>query len=108
LFLSEPDEYEGGILSIETGYGAQDVKLAAGDMVLYPSDSLHRVTPVTRGARISSFFWVQSMVGGAAERATLFDLDQSIQSLRAASAPYEEILRLTAIYNSLLRRWAHV
>ena len=109
LFLTEPEEYEGGVLTIEGAYGAQEVKLRAGDLVLYPADSLHEVTPVTSGARISSFFWIQSMVAEGARRAILFDLDQSIQRLRAAgTVDRAEIVRLTGVYNNLLRLWAAV
>ncbi len=109
LFLTEPDEYEGGQLTIETEFGAQQVKLAAGDMVLYPSSSLHRVEPVTRGARVCSFFWIQSMVRDEGERTLLFDLDQSIQALSVGRpADDDEILRLTGVYHNLLRRWAQV
>lgn len=107
LFLSEPDEYDGGELLVEDHYGTQNVKLAAGDMVLYPSTSLHQVTAVTRGARIASFFWLQSMVRSDAQRSILFDLDQSIQSLSAdlgGDAP--EVVRLTGIYHNLIREWA--
>lgn len=108
LFLTEPDEYEGGELTIETHFGAQQVKLPAGDMVLYPSSSLHRVEPVTRGHRTSSFFWIQSLVADEAERALLFDLDQTIQALSSDQIPQqsEKILQLTGIYHNLLRRWA--
>jgi PKHD-type hydroxylase len=84
------------------------VKLAAGDMVLYPSSSLHRVTPVTRGARVCAFFWIQSMVRDDGERTLLFDLDKSIQALTAANAAPEALLQLTGIYHNLLRRWATV
>ena len=108
LFLCDPDEYDGGELTIETPFGAQAVKLAAGDMVLYPSSSLHRVTPVTRGARVCAFFWIQSMVRDDGERTLLFDLDQSIQALTAANAAPEALLQLTGIYHNLLRRWATV
>lgn len=107
LFLSEPDEYEGGELQIETEFGAQSVKLRAGDMVLYPSSSLHRVTPVTCGARVASFFWIESLVGDEGERALLFDLDQAIQQLTPA-LPGDDarLLKLTNVYHNLLRRWA--
>jgi PKHD-type hydroxylase len=108
LFLCDPDEYDGGELTMETPFGAQAVKLAAGDMVLYPSSSLHRVTPVTRGARVCAFFWIQSMVRDDGERTLLFDLDQSIQALTAANAAPEALLQLTGIYHNLLRRWATV
>lgn len=105
LFLSAPDEYEGGELLIEDTYGVHSVKLAAGDMVLYPSTSLHRVSPVTQGARIASFFWVQSMVADDARRALLFDLDNAIQRLNATNA--DEIARthLTGCYHNLVRMW---
>jgi PKHD-type hydroxylase len=107
LFLAEPGEYEGGELEIETAFGAQAVKLDAGDMVLYPASSLHRVTPVTQGARVAAFFWIESMVADDAERALLFDLDQTIQSLAPAlDARDPRLLRLTGIYHNLLRRRA--
>ena len=107
LFLSEPDEYDGGELQIETEFGAQAIKLKAGDMVLYPASSLHRVTPVTRGARVASFFWIESLVGDDGERALLFDLDQAIQQLTPA-LPGDDarLLKMTNVYHNLLRRWA--
>lgn len=107
IFFSEPDEYDGGELTIETQYGAQSVKLEAGNGILYPSTSLHKVTEVTRGSRISSFFWMQSMVRDEHERALLFDLDQTIQKLvieKGNSNP--EVIRLTGIYHNLIRKWA--
>ncbi len=104
LFLSEPDEYEGGVLTIEGAFGAQEVKLPAGQLVLYPASSLHQVSPVTRGVRVASFFWVQSMVPDGEKRAVLFDLDQAIQALRRAGAGDQHaLLRLTGVYNNLLR-----
>ena len=107
LFLSEPEEYEGGELEIEGDFGAQAVKLAAGDMVLYPASSLHRVAPVTSGARVASFFWIESLVGDAAARATLFDLDQAIQELTPGLAADDaRLLKLTNVYHNLVRRWA--
>lgn len=107
LFLSEPEEYDGGELQIDGPFGVQAVKLPAGDLVLYPSSSLHRVTPVTRGARVASFFWIESMVRDDAERALLFDLDQSIQTLTPVVAPDDpRLVRLTGVYHNLLRRWA--
>ncbi|TCS36075.1 PKHD-type hydroxylase [Paucimonas lemoignei] len=107
LFLSEPEEYAGGELEIETAFGVQAVKLEAGDMVLYPSSSLHRVTPVTEGARVASFFWIESLVGDDAERTMLFDLDQAIQKLTPSmQAGDANLLALTGIYHNLLRRWA--
>ncbi|MDO6422435.1 Fe2+-dependent dioxygenase [Saccharophagus degradans] len=106
LFLSEPDEYEGGELVIEDTYGSQSVKLAAGDMVLYPATSLHSVTPVTKGRRLASFFWLQSMVSSDEKRTLLFDMDMAIQSLRAQVDDSPEIVQLTGVYHNLLRQWA--
>lgn len=107
IFLAEPDEYAGGELEIETEFGVQAVKLDAGDMVLYPSSSLHRVLPVTDGARLASFFWIESLVGDDGERSLLFDLDQAIQQLTPALAgDSRELVKLTGIYHNLLRRWA--
>lgn len=109
LFLSDPEDYDGGELIIEEMYGPQSVKLPAGDLVLYPSKSLHRVTPVTRGARISSFFWLQSLVRDDADRETLFRLDVAIQRVNADKGPKDAaVLELTAVYHNLLRRWAEV
>jgi PKHD-type hydroxylase len=107
LFLSEPDEYDGGELEIEGPFGIQAVKLEAGDMVLYPSSSLHRVTAVTRGARVAAFLWVQSHVQDEAARTLLYDLDQAIQGLTPAHAPDDpDVLKLTGVYHNLLRRCA--
>ncbi|MGE0312815.1 MAG: Fe2+-dependent dioxygenase [Lautropia sp.] len=107
LFLSDPDTYEGGELEIEGAFGAQAVKLPAGDMVLYPASSLHRVTPVERGVRLASFFWIESLVPLDADRTLLFDLDQAIQSLTPRlGTDSAELLKLTGIYHNLLRRWA--
>ena len=107
LFLSDPDEYDGGELVIEDAYGVQEVKLPAGDMVLYPASSLHQVNPVTRGARIASFFWVQSMVRDDGKRALLFDLDQSIQEhAREHGIDHATTVKLTGVYHNLVRRWA--
>lgn len=109
LFLSDPEEYDGGELLVEGHYGAQSVKLPAGHCVIYPSTSLHQVTPVTRGARVSSFFWVQSMLRDDTRREMLFDLDQTIQSLSAQlGMNNSEVLRLTGIYHNLIRQWAEV
>ena len=109
LFLSDPDEYDGGELVIEDQYGGQAVKLAAGDMVLYPSSSLHQVTPVTRGQRICAITWMQSAVADAGARSMLFDLDQSIQALAKGRASDDEhIDRLIHVYHNLIRRWAQV
>jgi len=109
LFLSEPDDYDGGELVVEEMYGPQTVKLPAGDLALYPSKSLHRVTPVTRGARISSFFWLQSLVRDDADRETLFRLDVAIQRVNQDRGPKDQaVLELTAVYHNLLRRWSEV
>ena len=106
LFLNEPDDYEGGELIVSDTYGEHEVKLPAGDLIVYPSSSLHRVTPVTRGARLASFFWVQSMVRDGEQRGMLLDLDRSIQSLTQSGADRDSVLRLTNLYHNLLRRWA--
>ncbi len=108
LFLSAPDEYEGGELSVEDTYGVHSVKLPPGHMVLYPATSLHHVRPVTRGARIASFFWIQSMVRDDGERAMLFDLDTAIQGLNHDAPNHPAAVQLTGIYHNLLRRWADV
>lgn len=107
LFLAEPEEYDGGELQVEGPFGIQAVKLAAGDMVLYPSSSLHQVTPVTRGARIASFMWIQSMVQNDSSRTLLFDLDQAILGMTGVvPADDPRLLKLTAVYHNLLRLWA--
>ncbi|MEO6078480.1 MAG: Fe2+-dependent dioxygenase [Steroidobacteraceae bacterium] len=108
LFLSEPDEYDGGYLVVSDTYGEHEVKLPAGDLIVYPSSSLHKVTPVTRGARLASFFWVQSMVREDSRRGELYSLDQTIQALRARLGESPEGVRLTAHYHNLLRMWAEV
>ncbi len=109
LFLSEPEEYDGGELEIEDTYGFHNIKLPAGDLILYPSTSLHQVTPVTRGCRMASFFWVQSMVRDDSQRHMLFNLDESIQSLRAQHGDqYPEAIKLTSLYHNLIRMWAEV
>lgn len=106
LFFTNPDEYDGGELIIEDTYGAQSIKLPAGHMILYPSTSLHKVTAVTRGARIASFFWLQSLVRDNAQRSILFDLDQSIQKLNTENHPAS--IQLTGVYHNLLRQWAEL
>lgn len=107
LFLSEPESYEGGELEIEGPFGVQTVKLAAGDMVLYPASSVHRVAPVTRGVRLASFFWIESSVADDGQRALLFDLDQGIQQTTTAlGAGDPRLIPLTGVYHNLLRRWA--
>jgi PKHD-type hydroxylase len=108
LFLSEPGEYDGGELIIEDTYGVQSIKLAAGSMVLYPATSLHHVRPVTRGARLASFFWIQSMVRDDSQRTLLFDLDLAIQRLAGEAPEHPSVLQLTGVYHNLLRRWAEV
>jgi PKHD-type hydroxylase len=106
LFLTPPEEYDGGELLVEDTYGVHTSKLAAGDMVLYPATSLHRVTPVTRGARISSFFWIQSMVADDGRRTLLFDLDMAIVRLARDTPGHPSLVSLTACYHNLLRMWA--
>jgi PKHD-type hydroxylase len=107
LFLSSPDEYDGGELLVEDTYGTQTVKLAAGDLVLYPSTSVHRVNPITRGARIASFFWIQSMVRDDAQRTLMFDLDASIMRLSQQHPRSDPALvQLVGVYHNLLRMWA--
>jgi len=107
LFLSDPDSYDGGELVIEGSFGAQAVKLPAGHMILYPASSLHHVEPVTRGVRVASFFWLQSMVRDGEARRHLFDLDQSVQTLAAERGQGDAtVIRLTGLYHNLLRRWA--
>ncbi len=103
-----PDEYEGGELVIEDVYGVQQIKLPAGDLVLYPASSLHHVRPVTRGARLASFFWIQSMVRDDGERTILFDLDSAIQRLTREQPDHPCAVQLTGVYHNLLRRWANV
>ncbi len=107
IFLTEPDEYEGGELTIETKYGTQTVKLAAGDMVLYPSTSLHHVSKVTKGTRVASFFWIQSMVKDIQEREILFNIDQSVQKLtQELGSRHQEVVNISGIYHNLIRQWA--
>ena len=107
LFLSEPEEYDGGELVIEDLYGSHEVKLPAGDLVLYPASSLHMVTPVTRGVRIASFFWLQSMIRDPLARSMIFDLDTTIQDLsRRMGRDDPEMVRLTGLYHNLIRYWA--
>jgi PKHD-type hydroxylase len=108
LFLSAPGDYDGGELVIDDTFGAHAVKLPAGHMILYPASSLHHVTPVTRGARLAAFFWIQSMVRDDGERTLLFDLDMAIQAVNAQAANSPAAVRLTGIYHNLLRRWTHL
>jgi len=106
LFLSDPAEYDGGELQIEDRHGAQGIRLPAGDMLLYPATSLHRVTPVNRGTRLASFLWVQSMVRDDAQRAVLFDLDMAVVQLAQAAPGHSSLVSLTGCYHNLLRMWA--
>jgi PKHD-type hydroxylase len=107
LFLSEPDEYDGGELIAEDLYGAHEIKLPAGHLVLYPASSLHRVTPITRGQRVSSFFWIQSMIHDTYARSLVFDLDNTIQELvQRLGRNDPDVLRLSGIYHNLIRHWA--
>ena len=108
LFLSEPDEYEGGELVVQDTYGSHEVKLPAGDLILYAATSLHRVAPVTRGARVCSFFWSQSMVRDDWQRSMLYELDLTIQQLRQQVGDNEQLLSLTGHYHNLLRQWSQV
>jgi PKHD-type hydroxylase len=108
LFLNAPDEYDGGELVVEDRYGAHAAKLPAGHMVLYPASSLHHVRPVTRGARIASFFWIQSMLRGDEQRTLLFDLDTALQELSRDVPDHPAVVRLTGVYHNLLRAWADV
>lgn len=108
LFLSDPDDYDGGELIVTDAYGEHEVKLPAGDLIVYPSTSIHRVEPVTRGARVCSFFWTQSMVRDDMRRGMLLELDQNIQSLRARLGDCDELVGLTGHYHNLLRQWSEV
>ncbi|MDQ2641505.1 MAG: Fe2+-dependent dioxygenase [Pseudomonadota bacterium] len=108
LFLCDPDEYDGGELVVKDTYGEHEAKLPAGDLLLYPSTSLHQVLPVTRGARVCAFFWVQSMVREDSRRTMLYELDQAIQGLRGRLGEAPECVALTAHYHNLLRLWAEV
>jgi PKHD-type hydroxylase len=106
LFLSRPEEYDGGELAVEDTYGTHAVKLPAGHMLLYPASSLHHVKPVTRGSRLAAFFWIQSMVRDDGERTLLFDLDSAIRRVAQATPDAPAVVALTGVYHNLLRRWA--
>ncbi|WP_224363200.1 Fe2+-dependent dioxygenase [Hyalangium versicolor] len=106
LFLSEPESYDGGELVVEDTYGSHSVKLPAGDLIIYPASSLHHVTPVTRGVRLASFFWVQSMIRDVSHRALLFDLDTAIMQLNQEVPKSPSLVMLTGVYHNLLRQWA--
>src|SRR5580698_8952357 len=109
LFLSEPQEYDGGELVVEDYYGSHEVKLPAGHLVIYPATSLHTVTPITRGARVASFFWLQSMIRDAHARSMIFDLDSAIQGLVARLGRNDsQVVKLTGLYHNLIRYWAEV
>jgi PKHD-type hydroxylase len=108
LFLSEPEDYDGGELEVLDTYGTHEVKLPAGDLILYPSTSLHQVKPIIRGERVCSFLWIQSMIKDDQQRTMLFTMDQHIQSLRSQLGDNAEILGLTAQYHNLLRMWSEV
>ncbi|GAB1717440.1 MAG: 2OG-Fe(II) oxygenase [Nitrobacter sp.] len=106
LFLSSPEEYDGGELVIEDTYGMHSVKLPAGDMIVYPGTSVHHVTKVTRGSRVASFFWTESMIAEVTRRAMMFDLDMSIIRLNADHPEHPSVVSLTSLYHNLLRQWA--
>jgi PKHD-type hydroxylase len=107
LFLTAPEDYDGGELVVQDTYGTHSVKLPAGDMIVYPATSLHNVTPVTRGSRWASFFWIESMVRDEGQRSLLFDLDEAIQSVRQTIGEHPAAIQLTGVYHNLLRRWAN-
>ena len=108
LFLSAPEDYDGGELIVEDTYGPQTIKLPAGHMVLYPASSLHKVQPITRGTRVASFFWIQSMVRDAGERRLLFDLDRAIVELGRKDPDEPAVVKLTSIYHNLIRKWGEI
>lgn len=108
LFLAGPDEYDGGELIVSDTYGEHEIKLPAGDLIVYPSSSLHKVAPVTRGARLAAFFWVQSMVRDDARRRMLFEMDTAIEILGRGDADHGAVLQLTGVYHNLLRHWTEV
>jgi PKHD-type hydroxylase len=108
LFFAGPEEYDGGELCVEDTYGVQSVKLPPGHLVLYPATSLHHVTPVTRGARVCSFFWIQSMIRDDGQRSLLFDMDIGIQRISGDHPDHPSVVQLTGVYHNLLRQWAEV
>lgn len=108
LFLAGPEEYDGGELCVEDTYGVHRVKLPAGDLILYPATSLHHVTPVTRGARVASFFWIQSLIRDDGQRTLLFDLDTAIQRLTQDAPDHASVVQLTGVYHNLLRQWSEL
>jgi len=108
LFFAGPEDYDGGELVVEDTYGSKSVKLPAGHMILYPSTSLHHVTPVTRGTRLCSFFWIQSMLRDDGRRSLLFEMDVAIQRLGAENATHPSVISLTGVYHNLIRQWAEM
>jgi PKHD-type hydroxylase len=108
LFISDPEDYDGGELVVEDTYGQHSVKLPAGDMIVYPATSLHNVTPITRGARIASFFWTQSMIRDESKRSLLFDMDMAIIKLNRDHQEHPSVVELTSVYHNLLRQWAEL
>lgn len=108
LFLTSPDDYEGGVLTVEDHFGVHGAKLPAGHMVLYPASSLHHVTPVTRGTRLCAFFWIQSMIRDEGQRTLLFDLDSAIQVLARDVPDHPGLVQLTGVYHNLIRQWAEL
>jgi PKHD-type hydroxylase len=108
LFISAPEDYDGGELVVEDTFGTHSVKLPAGDMIVYPATSLHRVAPVTRGSRVASFFWIQSMVKDDGERTLLFNLDRTIVQLGQTAPDQPALVQLTALYHNLIRKWGEV
>jgi PKHD-type hydroxylase len=108
LFISSPEDYDGGELVVEDTYGTHAVKLPAGDMIVYPATSLHHVTPITRGSRIASFFWTQSMIRDESKRSLLFDMDMAIIKLGRDHPEHTSVVEMTSVYHNLLRQWAEV
>jgi len=108
LFISAPEDYDGGELIVEDTYGSHSVKLPAGDMIVYPATSLHNVTPITRGSRIASFFWTQSMIRDESKRSLLFDMDMAIIKLNRDHQEHPSVVELTSVYHNLLRQWAEL
>ncbi len=108
LFISAPEDYDGGELVVEDTYGQHSVKLPAGDMIVYPATSLHHVTSITRGSRIASFFWTQSMIRDESKRSLLFDMDMAIVKLGRDHAEHPSVVELTSVYHNLLRQWAEL
>ncbi|MDI1344690.1 MAG: Fe2+-dependent dioxygenase [Pseudolabrys sp.] len=108
LFISGPEDYDGGELVVQDTYGEHTVKLPAGDMIVYPATSLHNVTPITRGSRIASFFWIQSMIRDESKRSLLFDMDMAIIKLARDHPEHTSNVELTAVYHNLLRQWAEL